>query len=162
MELERLKFCIERFDNYYDSVNSKSAVFLGISTFLLGGIIAVYPQIIKCCDNILWIHILLLTILGLGLAVMIVLISASIPFNGNSRESLLYYGFISGMDENEFIEKSKQRKEKKEIDDLRRQVYQLSKGLSMKFQKLRIVGVLFSIQLLILIPLAIVILTNIK
>ncbi len=39
MEFERLIFCINRYDHYYDSVNNKSNVFLVISTFIVGGLI---------------------------------------------------------------------------------------------------------------------------
>ena len=39
MEKDRLKYTINRFDHYFDSVNNKSAVYIAINTFITGGII---------------------------------------------------------------------------------------------------------------------------
>ena len=162
MEKERLIFCIERFDHYYDSVNNKSAVFLGISTFIVAGLITAYPIILKNTGNHLWIHILLLTLLGLGMTIMLTIIIASIPFSGKRKESLLYFGNIAKMDEDEFFSQSNNEDDELELKDLRIQVHQLSTGLSKKFKRLRLVGIFFIVQLTIFIPLVIVIVTNLN
>lgn len=162
MEKERLKFCIERFDHYFDSVNNKSALFLGLSTFIIGGLIAAYQEVFKIVECDFWVHILILAMLSLGIAITLILISASIPFNGKSKETLYYFGFIANLKEEDFLSKSEERKEKQEFKDLRIQVHQLSKGLNKKFSKLKIAGRLFMLQFLILIPLIVLIVINFK
>ena len=41
-KIENLKYTISRYDHYYDSVNSKSNVYLTLMTFLLGGTVALF------------------------------------------------------------------------------------------------------------------------
>lgn len=161
MEKERLKFSIERFDHYYDSVNNKSALFLGLSTFIVGGLIAAYSQIINQIECDFWGHVLLLIMISLSIVITLILISASTPFFGKSKETLFYFGFIAKLEEKDFINKSQARTEDQEIEDLRLQVYQLSQGLSRKYKKLKTAGILFFVQFLILIPLIVLIAINI-
>jgi len=58
MEKERLKYNIDRFDAYYNSVNSKCGVFLALSTFIVGGLATAYSPIIKAVDCGWCIHVL--------------------------------------------------------------------------------------------------------
>jgi len=163
MEKERLKFCIGRFDDYYNSINNKSAVFLGLSTFIVGGLVSAYPAIIKLVTCGFFIHALLLSLIGLGVANMIIVIGASTPFLSRGVESLHYFGAISCLKHDVYCNKSSGCcTEEDELRDLRTQVHQLAIGLSGKFGKMRVAGILFTIQFVLFIPLIIIIVCNIK
>lgn len=162
MEKERLKFCIERFDHYYDSVNNKCAVFLGLSTFIVGGLIAAYPSFLEKVNHNLWVHLFMGALISLGLAIMIIVIQASTPFMSKGTGSLHYFGSISSLDLFTFEQRSSGCQDADELKDLLAQVHQLSHGLTSKFQKLKLAGLLFTIQFYLFIPTLILLLTNLK
>ncbi|MBC8884018.1 hypothetical protein H9X57_13875 [Flavobacterium piscinae] len=92
-----------------------------------------------------------------GLLTIALLIYASIPFLGFKSSSLYYFGTISKNTFDEYKEKSKKCDEKEDLNDLREQVYYLSKGLSKKFTILSITGqsMLFQVIMLIIVSLLI-------
>ncbi|SDD85750.1 hypothetical protein SAMN04488104_10822 [Algoriphagus faecimaris] len=106
MEKERLKYCIDRFDAFYDTINNKSSVFLGLSTFMVGGLLAGYLPILDLIDLTPALPILYLTTVGIGLITMIVLVFASMPYTGKNSESQYFFGSISGMPAHQFYSKS--------------------------------------------------------
>jgi hypothetical protein len=163
MEKERLKYCIDRFDHYYDSVNNKSSVFLGLSTFIVGGLVAGYFVIDPVVNCGFWVHALMIILIGLGVATMIVVIRAATPFLGKDTDSLHFFGSIGCMAASDFCAKSAMLcNEEDELIDLRNQVHQLASGLQGKFRKLKAAGILFTIQFFLFIPLFIIILCNLK
>ncbi len=162
MEKERLKFCIVRFDHYYDTINNKCNVFLGLSTFIVGGLIASYPTLNTFINCSLVIQFLILILIGLGIAIMITVILASTPYYKKSSESLYYFVSISQMTSDQFSHSSKLFTQEQELQDLRDQVLHLSQGLISKFNKLKIAGRLFTIQFSLLIPFIILITLNLK
>lgn len=161
MEKDRLIYTISRFDHYFESVNNKTAVYIAINTFVLGGILAGYVNInqyIKEYEDIF--NIILCLILGLGLITLIILILASIPYFSKKPNSLFYFGTIGTFSKDEFIEKSKKYDSKDELKDLRGQVHILSKGLNKKFERLKLSGRLLVLQFIGLVPLIIIFLIN--
>lgn len=163
MERERLKFCVERFDHYYDSINNKSAVFLGLSTFIVGGLVAAYPSILSLVNCGYFVHVLMLSVIGLGLAIMIIVIMASKPYLTTDTNSMHYFGSISCMAKDEYSNRSGTAcTEEEELIDLRAQVHALSCGLADKFKKLKLAGTLFTIQFCLFIPLVLLIVFNLK
>lgn len=163
MEKERLRFCIGRFDHYYDSVNNKSAVFLGLSTFIVGGLVAAYPSVLKLVNCGVLVHLVMLSVIGLGLATMILVIMASTPFLTTDTDSMHYFGSIACMTKDAYCNKSASSfTEEDELTDLRAQVHQLSGGLFSKFKRLKLAGRLFTIQFYLFIPLILLIVYNLK
>lgn len=163
MEKERLLFCIGRYDHYYDSVNNKSSVFLGLSTFIVGGLVAGYfilPEYVNCIPSI---YLLMILLIMLGIIIMIVVVKAATPFLSKGSDSLLYFGSVSSFSEDDFCTTSMQSVSiDDELADLRKQVHQLASGLTSKFSKLRLAGILFTIQFVIFIPLLLLIINNLK
>ncbi|HLN94399.1 MAG TPA: Pycsar system effector family protein [Flavobacterium sp.] len=163
MEKERLRFCIERYDNYYDSVNNKSSVFLGLSTFIVGGLIAGFFALPDFADCTPWICILMTLLILLGIFIMIIVVLASTPFLGKGKDSLHYFGSVSCHSHDAFCQKSQtQDTGYDELADLRTQVHQLASGLSSKFYKLKTAGILFAVQFALFIPLLLLIISNLK
>lgn len=162
MENDRLKFCIERFDHYYDSVNNKSAVFLGLSTFIVGGLVAAYPSILTLVNCGILVHLMMTATIALGLTVMIIVILASTPFLSKESDSILYFGAISRLSVTDYCDRSTSCAAEDELADLRNQAYRLSKGLEKKFKKLKMAGTLITLQFILFIPLILLIITNLK
>ena len=163
MEKERLKYCMDRFDHYYDSVNNKSSVFLGLSTFIVGGLVAGYFVLDPLVYCGFWVHTIMIILIGLGVATMIVVIMAATPFLGKDTDSLHFFGAIGCLDAPHFCAKSGAPfNEEDELRDLRSQVHQLARGLKGKFRNLKVAGILFTIQFFLFIPLFIIILCNLK
>jgi hypothetical protein len=162
MEEERLKLSIGRFDHYYDSINNKCTVMLTLNTFIVGGLIASYPILLEKIECGLCFHGLMTALLGLGLAIMITVTSASIPFLGGRSNSLLFWGDIAGITETAFNTQSQAQSATDALNDLRSQAYHLACGLRSKFRLLRIVGQMMIIQFILFVPLFLVIICNIK
>lgn len=162
MERDRLKFSIERFDHYYNSVNSKCAVFLALSTFIVGALITAYPVILDKLVNSVWIHLSIASLIALGLTIMLIVIGAATPFSSQGGDSIHYFGSIGKLDSKKFHLKSVGLNADEELVDLRNQVHELSKGLQDKFKSLRLAGILFIVQFFLLIPFLILIVTHVK
>ena len=151
-EKQRLEYTINRFDHYFDSVNNKSAVYIAINTFITGGAITFLTEFEGPASN----HQLYLPIMGgillFGIFSLILLALTSIPYFTKKSDSLYYFGAIRSKSLSEFTELSRDQKEKKNLKDLREQVHTLSLGLTQKFIKLKLVGVLLLIQFVLLLP----------
>lgn len=161
-EKERLKFCIGRYDHYYDSVNNKSNVYLTLSVFIFGGLMGIYPTILEKTNSNIWVNIFMLLIMLIGLTAMLITVLASRPFLTKETDSLLFFQSVSNMGLSEFETQSSNASDEQEIKDLRVQTFQLASGLKAKFIKLRLVAGLFALQFALFIPLIFLILNNLK
>jgi len=162
MERERLLFCIDRFDHYYDSINNKSAVFLAWGTFMVGGLVASYPYIRDYVNFTLMLQIFYLISMALGLIAIITILIAAIPYiTGNSR-SFYYFKSIATVKKNDFCTSSRDCTEKEDLIDLRNQVHDLASGLRIKFQILRFAGIFFLLMLFVVIILIGLVTINLK
>lgn len=162
MEKERLIFCIERFDHYYDSINNKSSVFLGLGTFVVGGLIASYPYLqehVYCSTTLL---VLLSISIALAFFALIIVITASTPYLSKEKTSMYYFYSIAAKKRGIFIDESKNFEEEEDLSDLRVQVHGLASGLRKKFSRLRIAAILYTLMFISMIPLVILILINFK
>ena len=161
MEKERLLYSINRFDHYFDSINNKTALYIALNTFILGGIITGYITVQSYVSKYEDCFNILLSIeMIVGILTLILLIYASIPYVSNNSKSIYYFGSIGSQAKKNFIEHSKNNDMKQELKDLRNQVYILSLGLNKKFFKLKIAGNLIAFQFVLLMPLIIIILIN--
>lgn len=161
MEKERLIYTISRFDQYFDSVNNKTAVYIAINTFVVGSLITSYVTLVESITCYSEAFQILNSISFLiGLTSLIILVSASIPFFSKDSKSLYYFGGIGMMKKDEFELSSKTLTEKKELKDLRDQVHILSLGLTTKFTKLKLAGRLLILQFILLIPIFTIIIYN--
>ncbi len=161
-EKERLKYCISRYDSFYDSVNNKSAVFLAMSTFIVGGLVAAYPSMIEKINCNLWVHLLMGSMIIVGVINMTIIIIAATPFLSKDEISLHYFNSIADQEKVVFETRSQTLTEQGELEDLRSQVYYLAKGLQKKFQRLHIAGRLFIVQLAMFLPLILLLILNLK
>ncbi|WP_320167836.1 Pycsar system effector family protein [Mangrovibacterium marinum] len=162
MEKERLKFCIERFDHYYDSTNNKSGVFLAIGTFVLGGLIAGYPYIVENVTCSAWMYGSYYLSAALALTALIIVIWSATPYLTRGGESMYYYGSIASKSKEEFSNSSERQESDEDLADLRNQVHGLAKGLSQKFGLLYWAGRVYLIMFIAIAVFAASILINLK
>lgn len=139
-ERERLKFCIQRYDHYFGSLNSKSTVYLTLSTFIVGGLFAGYTQFDNLLEyTTLFKFIYTLPIL-LGLITMSVIIYTSIPYLSTSSKSVYYFGGVAARLDEDFCKKSRTINQEEELEDLRNQTHILASGLVNKYNMLKYAG----------------------
>lgn len=162
MEKERLKFTIERFDHYFDGVNNKSSVILALNTFGIGGLIALFSTIIDLVTYNHWVWVVYGMMIILGLFSICKTLLAFTPFLKAGGRSVLFFASISGTSQKEFIANSSSLSVQDELIDFRVQTHTLAIGLTSKMNNLKHASVLIFIQFLMLIPLLILILTNLK
>ncbi|WP_194766495.1 Pycsar system effector family protein [Tamlana sp. I1] len=160
MEKDRLKYTIDRFDHYFDSVNNKSAVYIAINTFITGGIIVLLTQTDIVCEMSRLGKFSIALLLFIGISSLILLSIASIPLFSKKPDSLYYFGAISRMKQSEFNKTSKNYTDKDELQDLRSQTYILADGLTKKFTWLKLTGIFLVAQFLLLFIILIIILIN--
>lgn len=159
---EHLKFLIERFDHYYDSINNKGNALLVINTFSIGGVAAFYTAfqndvewsfglktygIVLC---LLWAVSLFLTTWALT------------PYRKSHSNSLIFFGNISSLSEAVFLKQISAQKDDALSQDMQRQVYYLAQGLAKKFELLRWATYLLFTSYIVLVLASIILLTNLK
>lgn len=156
---------IERFDHFYDTVNSKASFYIGLNTFILGGLCAGYISIGKSIVQGFCFWALLIIIFALCIVSIIYTINAISPFlrdneNEDDIPSRVYFGGISKFNLSVFLEKCKGENNETILEDMFRQVHCLANGLNSKFTKLRFVSHLLLFQFTALIFLLIYIIKN--
>ena len=161
-ELERLKYCIERFDHYFDSVNNKNNILLGFITFIVGGLVGLYPSLLQKVNITLSLQVMYFITIGLGILSMLLMIIAATPFLKSENVSLFYFGSISKMSREDFLQKSETQTFSNELIDLREQAFVLASGLHNKFLILRTACVIITIQFVLFIPIIILLIKNLK
>jgi hypothetical protein len=162
MEKDRLRFCIERFDHYYDSINNKSAVFLALGTFIVGGLTASISFLRKNVDCSTTLYVLLSFSILFGVSSLLIVLYASLPFLSKKSSSLFFFNSIALKDKASFLKESECYNNEEEIKDLREQVYCLAYGLRKKFRLLRLAGIFYGIVFLSMIPVIFLIVNNLK
>lgn len=161
------RFMIQRFDHYYDSVNNKGAFYIGLNTFIFGGLCVGY---LNLCDKItpsygfwaLFCGIALFNALSIFLTV-----SAIMPFltdnrNDNKTPSLIFFGGIAKHELSYFKEKFHNAETQTVLDDLVEQVHCLATGLSSKYKNLKNASHFIVAQFFLMFPLFYLIIKNLK
>lgn len=162
MEEQRLKFTIGRFDHYYASINNKVSALLVLATFIVGGLIALFPTVSNLPQCTITIGIYLLVLTCMGLSAMILLIVALRPCFGGKGSSLLFFMDISRLTKQQFVDSSDTQTKDEHLTDLREQVYYLARGLTGKFRLLRVASTIVWLQFALMIPFIILLLIHIK
>lgn len=159
MKYEHAQFIIGRFDHYYDTVNNKGAFYIGINTFIFGGVcvgyISLYEKIGKNLSLFQWL--LLAAVLVLCIASTILTIMAIKPYSKDNhanayKPSLMYFGGIAKHELNYFNEKFNQQNSEDILNDTIQQMHSLSKGLTRKFRLLSWASYLLIIQYFLIVP----------
>lgn len=141
-KIELLKFSIDRFDHFYDSINNKGNLYLTLCTFLLGGLVTGYYSIkddliLMCFPiSLIWFALFLN-----GLCITITLLAINPYLSKRNKimaeKSLFYFGDISSITPAQFKNRYNNAETSFLYEDLVFQLSSLSKGLRRKFKLLQ-------------------------
>lgn len=171
MDKDILKFILQRYDGYYNSVNTKGNYLLGFSTFLCGAIFASYKGLVtilgpQSLRSIHALNILIIILLVLCLVSIMLICFAIIPYlrSGNSSKdkyhSLLYFGSVSEFKEEEYASKIKGCSDIEFLEDMGKQICVLAKGLKKKYNLLFWAGWLVPLKVLIILSILIIVISG--
>lgn len=164
---EHAKFLIERFDHYFDTINNKGAFYIGLNTFILGGLCIGYTGMMARVAAGFLFWSLLIFIFCLCLISIVYTIKAITPYmkdnqSNDDNASLVYFGGIAKHELNYFIEKFQAQNEAAVITDMTRQAHCLAMGLDQKFRWLKTASICLIGQFIFIVFLFIYITQNIK
>lgn len=154
---EHAKFVIERFDHYYDSVNNKGAFYIGVNTFLLGGLfigfISLYQQVAK--PQYLWVMLIIFAMCSIVSTIATILAINPFLLSGKKKSknrSLIFFGSVADYQKENYVSTFLAQDNERILNDTVSQTYFLAKGLSLKYQRLKVAGYLLIVQFILLIP----------
>ncbi len=159
---EHLKFLIERFDHYYDSVNNKGNAMLVINTFSIGGVAAFYTAL---QNDVNWSPSLKVYGIVLCLLWTVSLFFTSwalMPYRKSASKSLIFFGGIAGLTKAAFTLRNSEQQDDALMQDMQHQVYHLAQGLALKFKLLGWATYVLFASYLVLAVASIVLFTNLK
>lgn len=153
---EHARFAIDRYDHYYDAVNNKGAFYIGLNTFMLGGLFAGFISLEELMEKPAYLWIMLILFAGCSLMSSILTVIAIHPFVNTSRKkgkrSLIFFASVAQYDQENFVEAFMQQDNSRITKDTVSQMWHLSKGLTRKFRLLKFAGCLIIAQFIILMP----------
>lgn len=140
IKIELLKKNIERFDHYISTTNSKSSIILAFNGIIVGSIFFKYDVLIKLFEETIWclyLSTILLSVLGISSIISTVFAFRVInPFleSGSSKDyrSILFFKSISEMGYEEYNQMIDNTNNENLIKDLKKQSYQLARGMTKK------------------------------
>lgn len=164
---EHTKFIVERFDHYYDAANNKGSFYIGLNTFIFGGICVGYLSLHDKINSNGWIWVLFVLLVLCNVLSTFFTIWALMPFlKDNHYEiespSLIYFGGIAKHELSYFKEKFNQSTSDSMLDDIVQQAHCLAKGLSKKYKKLKQASHFVVVQFIVMLPLLFLITKNLK
>jgi hypothetical protein len=163
---QRASFIIERFDHYFDSVNNKGQFYIGLNTFIIGGIVAGFLLHDEYDMTFRLFISALLTILCGGISIILTVL-AIMPFlkdnhSENDNPSKVFFGGISRYQLARFKEVFRSQQDDQFTDDLLEQAHCLAGGLTTKFGQLKWASRFLIAEFICLVPLIILFILNVK
>lgn len=134
---ENLKFILERYDHYIESVQSKSNLYITLNTFVLTGAVTLFAgfkdQLNECLT--VW----LLVIISISIISLIYTLLALIPQTKKTgQDSVIFFGNVAEMNQpDEYYESIKDMDENAFKKDLAQQIQQVAKIVCKKHIHLR-------------------------
>ncbi len=164
---EHAKFLIERFDHYFDAVNNKGAFYIGLNTFIFGGICIGYLSLHSQVETNIIFWGLFTGFVVSNLLSVFYTIMALMPFlkdnhTNEQKSSLIYFGSIGKHQLSYFKEKYHEATETSVLEDLIEQSHCLATGLRRKYHSLKRAGWFVFFQFIIMLPLLFFIVKNLK
>ena len=135
--IENLKFILQRYDHYIESVQSKSNLYITLNTFVLTGAITLFAGFKNQLDNYLTVWLLL--IIGISIFSLFYTLLALIPqTKKNGQNSIIFFGDVAEKNHaDEYYESIKDMDEESFKKDLAQQIQQVAKIVSKKHIHLR-------------------------
>jgi len=159
-KIEQLKFCIGRYDSFYDHVNSKGNLYIPLNSFLMSGIVGGYFSLkdkIHFDSSMIFLLAvtLLFNLLGFGYTIW-----ATMPYLKSTIKkdaSLIFFNDVASNTWLEYDKKYDAMTEQNLYIDFKKQGYLLASGLKKKFNRLTIATIFLMLQFLGIIIISILI-----
>jgi hypothetical protein len=164
---DHAKFIVERFDHYYDGVNNKGSFYIGLNTFIFGGICVGYLSLHDKVDANIWLWMLFGALIIFNILSILFTVKALMPFLKDNNErgdvpSMIYFGGIARHEVSYFKEKFQNSTTDSMLEDLVEQAHCLAKGLMIKYKNLRKASQFVVAQFIVMLPLLFLIIKNLK
>ncbi|HYV94661.1 MAG TPA: Pycsar system effector family protein [Chitinophagales bacterium] len=160
-----LQFIIGRFDHYFDSLNNKASFYLGLNTFITGGLVGVYFALSQNIHFTRYEDIVFLIAITLGFASMFLLVWGVKPFlkdiqrEGQSTVPI-FFGSIAKLSAEKFLTDFMQHERENMIKDMALQAHILACGLERKFIRVQYASYVLIAEFVLLIQIVIIILNK--
>ena len=151
--LEESKYIINRYDHYYESINSKGNLYLALNTFIIGGCITCFYSLDKIYHFSCAFKYLFYALIIVNFAATIFTIVAIKPFlskRKRTNKSLYYFGDVANRTQARYIEEFICTEEPELAKDAISQAYQLASGLNIKFKRINVASVLIGVQIFLI------------
>ena len=145
-KIEHMKYILSRMDGYIESTQSKSNLYLIISTIVISGIISLSDQIngLSLSYKLSLLIILLISVFNVILTLSV--INPFLKSTNNTKKSYLFFADISTMSHKKYSKKIRKLNNEKLCKDVSCQIHSLATGLTKKYNKLKIIGNTTTIQ----------------
>lgn len=147
-KIELQKFIINRLDTYIESSQSKSNLYIGLNTLILGGITTLIPSNHEyTCFQIILLGITASVSL-ISIFFTLLAISPYLKTKVKDNFSILFFKDIAKLKKEEYYKLITETSAKKQLKDFAEQTIEISKGLALKYKYLTIAGWLVGFQFL--------------
>lgn len=134
---ENLKYILDRYDHYNESVQAKSNLYLALNTFIIGGSITMLLSINMIKLNAVSLF-MIFSIILISIVSLIVTVLALRPhLKTDSTKSMIFFNDVSSISLKDYSEKVKLMNEIEFDTDLGNQIHCIAGGLSCKYKKLK-------------------------
>lgn len=134
---ENLKFILERYDHYIESVQSKSNLYITLNTFVLTGAITLFGGFKDQLDACLTICLLLIIVISI-ISLIYTLLALIPQTKKTEQDSVIFFGNVAERNQAvEYYESIKEMDENTFMKDLAHQVQQVAKIVCQKHIHLR-------------------------
>jgi hypothetical protein len=151
--IEEAKFIISRYDHYYESINSKSNLYLALNTFIIGGMITGFYALSEKQELGSIFQYLFYAIVLINFISILFTLSAIRPFlnkrrnkSSNKNNSIYYFGEVAKYESNSYTQAFSNRTEQELIEDAASQIHELAIGLKNKYNRIYLASVFIGVQ----------------
>ena len=150
-KIENQKYIINRLDNYIESSQTKSNLYLTLNTIILAGIITLISTKINCFSMVLNILLGIISIISLiSIIQTLKVINPYLKKSSNGNKSILFFNDIESINNNEYYKNVCEKSKESLLEDLTEQSHILAKGLNSKYKILSTIGWLIGTEFFLL------------
>lgn len=149
-KIETQKYIVNRLDNYIESSQNKSNLYLALNTIVLGGIITLISSRTESFTCIL--NLILGIIALLAFTSIIITLKVISPYlkSNQEKKSIFFFHDISSVKQGDYYKTISEQSEEDLLRDLSEQTHTIAKGLNIKYSNLILIGWIIGVEFLLL------------
>lgn len=150
-KLDNQKFIMSRFDNYIESSQNKSNLYLALNTLVLGGVITLVSTL-NISEINQWLLALMCLISLLSVIGILITLSVINPYlkSSTKKKSLFFFKDVAEESSEDYLATILEISEGKLAEDIANQNHGLANALKGKYIKLCTVGWIVAIEFVLL------------